>query len=262
MDFLNGASIPLASKPSERSLKDALNVYPFDAELHRENRERVRQAFLKDSTIPPSSILLLQGGKSPTRYDSDHEPIFRQESNFAYLCGVKEPDCYLLLHVDTGKAVLFVPKLPESYAIWMGTVRPTESFMEEYGVEEVKYVDELPIYCGEVMPTVVYTTRGLNADSQRFAKEAHFDGIEKFRVDNGKLYQELEKCRMIKSARELRLLAHINRISSEAHVFIMRHVAPGMKEFQLESMFIHWGYFRGQCRHTSYTSICGSGPCG
>ena len=262
--MMNGAQppIPLATSKGERSFKDALNVYPFDPDLHRENRERVLRLFSNDATVPKNSILLLQGGASPTRYESDHEPIFRQESNFAFLSGVKEPDCFLVLHVDSSRTILFVPKLPESYAIWMGTVRSPASFLDEYKVDEVRFTTELNDYCKERKPDVVYTTRGFNADSGRFAKEAWFDGIEHFRVDNGKLYQGLEQCRMIKTERELKLLAHINRISSEAHVFVMHHIAPGMKEFQLESMFMHWGYFRGQCRHTSYTSICGSGPCG
>eukprot|EP00611_Tribonema_gayanum_P004400 TRINITY_DN1357_c0_g1_i3.p1 TRINITY_DN1357_c0_g1~~TRINITY_DN1357_c0_g1_i3.p1 ORF type:complete len:280 (+),score=75.44 TRINITY_DN1357_c0_g1_i3:687-1526(+) len=31
-------------------------------------------------------------------------------------------------------------------------------------------------------------------------------------------------------------------------------------EYQLESLFLHWSYYYGACRHTSYTSICGCGP--
>jgi Xaa-Pro dipeptidase len=35
-----------------------------------------------------------------------------------------------------------------------------------------------------------------------------------------------------------------------------------MHEFQLESLFQHWSYFRNGCRNCSYTSICGAGPNG
>ena len=33
---------------------------------------------------------------------------------------MEEPDCYGALEVDTGKAMLFSPKLPAEYAVWMG----------------------------------------------------------------------------------------------------------------------------------------------
>ena len=58
-------------------------------------------------------------------------------------------------------------------------------------------------------------------------------------------FLELVECRTVKTLRELKLMAHINRISSEAHIWVMQNIQPGMKEFQIESMFQHWGYFRG-----------------
>ncbi|KAL7639147.1 UNVERIFIED_CONTAM: hypothetical protein RMT77_010681 [Armadillidium vulgare] len=39
----------------------------------------------------------------------------------------------------------------------------------------------------------------------------------------------------------------------------MRQIRPGMKEYQLESIFRHHSYYHGGCRHQAYTSICGAG---
>jgi hypothetical protein len=39
----------------------------------------------------------------------------------------------------------------------------------------------------------------------------------------------------------------------------MRQIKPGMKEYQLESMFLHHAYMYGACRHCSYTCICATG---
>ena len=47
-----------------------------------------------------SGAIVLRGGAEVTRYDSDHEPIFRQESYFAHLFAVKEvnaPDWHAVI---------------------------------------------------------------------------------------------------------------------------------------------------------------------
>ncbi|KAL7870233.1 hypothetical protein SRHO_G00077300 [Serrasalmus rhombeus] len=64
--------------------------------------------------------VLLQGGEQKQRYCTDTDVVFRQESFFHWTFGVTEADCYGAVDVDTCKAFLFVPKLPESYATWMG----------------------------------------------------------------------------------------------------------------------------------------------
>ena len=46
--------------------------------------------------------------------------LYLQESYFHWMFGVEEPDFYGALEVDTGKAILFPPKLPDTYAVWMG----------------------------------------------------------------------------------------------------------------------------------------------
>uniref|UniRef100_A0A8C1WWR1 Peptidase D n=1 Tax=Cyprinus carpio TaxID=7962 RepID=A0A8C1WWR1_CYPCA len=58
---------------------------------------------------------------------------------------------------------------------------------------------------------------------------------------------------------ELEVLRYTNRVSSEAHKEVMKHVKPGVKEYEMESLFQHYCYSRGGMRHTSYTCICGSG---
>jgi len=49
--------------------------------------------------------------------------IFRQESFFHYLFGVTEADFCGAIDLAEKKAILFTPRLPEAYAVWMGAVR-------------------------------------------------------------------------------------------------------------------------------------------
>ena len=64
---------------------------------------------------------------------------------------------------------------------------------------------------------------------------------------------------MIKTPLELEVLRFANKISSAAHIAVMKMAKPGLKEYQCEATFLHHAYFHGGCRHVCYTCVCGSG---
>uniref|UniRef100_A0A8C7UXM6 Xaa-Pro dipeptidase n=1 Tax=Oncorhynchus mykiss TaxID=8022 RepID=A0A8C7UXM6_ONCMY len=215
--------------------KDTLRV---SAALFAENRRRLCQGMKATDGVAPKSVVVLQGGEQKQRYCTDTDMLFRQESFFHWAFGVTEADCYGAIDVDTGKSILFVPKLPESYATWMGEIHPREYFKEKYAC---------------------VTFRGQNTDSGSTCREASFEGISQFQVNNTLLHPVIVECRLTKTDMELEVLRYTNRISSEAHKEIMKHVRPGQKEYEMESLFQHYCYSHGGMRHTSYTCICGTG---
>lgn len=88
--------------------------------LFAANRQHLLKRLRALPNLPKSSIVVLEGGKSATRHDTDHEDVFRQESYFHWTFGVTEPDFYGAIEVDSGNSILFAPLLPEAYAVWMG----------------------------------------------------------------------------------------------------------------------------------------------
>jgi hypothetical protein len=54
------------------------------------------------------------------RYDTDHEPLFRQESYFQYLFGVSEAGVCGAISLPTGAATLFVPNHGVDYEVFCG----------------------------------------------------------------------------------------------------------------------------------------------
>ena len=278
----------VAAEPAAKRLKSSgaeahtPTLFPVDFAMHAEQRARVCAVLRADPTVPHDAagggaVVLMQGGASAERNESDHELLFRQESSFQYLFGVREPDCYGAIDVATAHTTLFVPRLPASWAIFMGEIRSPAWFKERYMVDEVRYVDELDKVLrtmgstgsgGESKaqsrgrPAVLYLNHGPNTDSGSFATPATFEGIERYRTDTGLLYRAIVDCRVIKTPREIELLRFVNDASSEAHIEVMRRAQPGMREFQLESLFRHWTYFHYGCRLQAYTSICGCGPNG
>uniref|UniRef100_A0A3B3ZW71 Xaa-Pro dipeptidase n=1 Tax=Periophthalmus magnuspinnatus TaxID=409849 RepID=A0A3B3ZW71_9GOBI len=125
---------------------DTLRV---SAALFAENRQRLCKGLKAKDGVVPQSLVLLQGGEQKQRYCTDTDLLFRQESFFHWAFGVTEPDCYGAIDVDSGKSILFVPKLPESYATWMG----------------------------ELFLCFSQQKRGVNTDSGSTTREASFCGI-------------------------------------------------------------------------------------
>lgn len=228
--------------------------------LHKETRHKLQQALAQYREKHANSVVVLEGGKAECRHDTDHEFCFRQESYFHYLFGVKEPDFYGALELDTGKSFLFIPRLPAAYAVWMGTIHPPEHFVKMYGVDEAYYVDELSAVLQKKGTKSVLVLNGKNTDSGAFHSGASFEGMDKFELDKTTLFPALSECRVTKTEEELKVMRYVIKISSEAHNIVMQNARVGMHEYQLESLFRHYVYEKGGCRHTSYTCICASGP--
>lgn len=191
-------------------------------------------------------MVVLVGGESATRFDSDNEPVFRQESYFWWLTGVKEPDCSLILDTD-GTITLLIPNLPADYATVMGHIKSTEEWKEIYQVDNVKYTEDLEetleVLVGSSGETPqILLMEGPNSDSGKTYDLAPTFKSEKLKAlqDKTTLFPILADCRVYKSTSELALLEHVAQISSFAHSYVMRNLKPGMMEYQGESLFMHY----------------------
>lgn len=213
-----------------------------------------------------TTIVYLQGGLNPERNDTDHEPIFRQESYFWYLTGVKEPDCAVTIDVATGKVTLFVPHLPADYATVMGRIRTNEEWKEHYQVDSVEYSENTDAVLLADNVKKLFLMKGRNSDSGNMYQPPTAILESKALLgadcvmDIETLFPILAECRVIKSPAELVLLQHVTEVTSFAHAYVMRNIKPDSMEYQGESLFRHYCYYNYGCRMVGYTPICGCGP--
>lgn len=200
-------------------------------ELFRLNRQRLCEALRSHRTLPADSVVLLEGGQGQMRYCSDHEPLFRQESYFHWAFGVIEPDFYGAINVQNGEAILFIPRLPPAYVAWMGKIKEPEEFKQIYHVDHVFYVDELEKVFQDLVGStkLILVLDGTNTDSGKQCHAARFDGIEKFRMDNMTLHPVISECRVLKTDLEIEVMRYTNKISSEAHKFVMLNIKDGKR---------------------------------
>jgi Xaa-Pro dipeptidase len=242
---------------SERiTLEASSSPLEFDAALHAENRARLVAAL---RAVGATGTVVLVGGESSTRHETDHEPLFRQESYFAWAFGVREPDMAACINIADGSATLFVPRLGWEYSVWMGPLKSLEEWRATYGVERAAYADELPAaLAGQAVGGALHFLSGTNTDSGKaIAPVQAVAGLPN--ADGTVLHGIMSELRVFKTAREVVALRHAARVASEAHLAVMQHARPGLRESQLESLFQHWCYYYGGQRFMAYTCICASG---
>ncbi|XP_049826665.1 xaa-Pro dipeptidase isoform X2 [Aethina tumida] len=227
-------------------------------ELFRINRNRLVEDL---KTKAPNGIVFLQGGSEIPFYDTDTTYIFRQESYFTWCFGVTEADCYGAIDVNTGESYLFVPRLPESYAIWMGPLHSLEDFSKKYEVSHVYYSDEISTVLKKISgsDTELLVISGVNSDSGFSFPQPTFEGIEDFKINKSILFDVIANLRVYKTDLEIEVIKYVVEVSSAAHRKVMRFAKPGLYEYQCESEFLNHCYSVGGCRHVAYTCICGTG---
>lgn len=225
--------------------------------MHKEIRDRVFKEFAPLGL--KNACAFFQGGKALTRNDTDHELLFRQESYFQYLFGVKESNWYGVLDFERQKTYLFIERLPDSFATWMGKIHPPEYFLKQYEVDAIYYDDQLEATLTELNVEAVHLLHGQNTDSGNMFETPSLPALAKFKIEKDVLFPILSQLRTIKTAKEIELMRYVCNISAQAHVEVMKSLRPGMMEYEMESLFKHLVYSRGGCRHVGYTCICCSG---
>jgi Xaa-Pro dipeptidase len=193
--------------------------------LYAENRAKVITSLLSKLSNSSRGIVLLEGGKQETRHDTDHEPVFRQESYFHYLFGTNLPDCYGALSFlgDERKSVLFVPTWGEEVATVCGESPDFEELANELGMDLVLGVDSLSGWVDDELDRLksekgtangstngvnghssgdprLFVLKGLNTDSGNYAKPAYYKGIESIGevIDEDTLFNCIAECRVHK----------------------------------------------------------------
>ena len=100
-----------------------------------------------------------------------------------------------------------MPELGEDYEVFCGRYPSPEAFKAAYGVEEVRYLHELPAWLEAQLGEqgALYLLHGRNSDSGNWALPAAFagDGAFAARRDTEALFGALAEARVTKSKAEV-----------------------------------------------------------
>jgi Xaa-Pro dipeptidase len=178
--------------------------------MHAGNRARLT-AEMK-AAGHEKGVILLQGGMQASQYDTDTELVMRQESYFNYLFGVSEQEFFGAIDIETDECTLFMPRLPDEYAIWMGKIQPPSFFKAKYAVDDVVFAEDIAGWanakCEGTSQKPLFLLYGLNTDSgNHTTTTANWEGIESISmVDKSALHPVIANSRVCKSPEELELM--------------------------------------------------------
>ncbi|GFH08109.1 AMP_N domain-containing protein, partial [Haematococcus lacustris] len=187
------------SKPQEPDLfhmgQSTLKV--SRSQLHGPIREKLVAA-MKERLGDSPAVGVALGGDAFHVYSSDGELIFKQEAYMHYLFGVSEEGWWGAVDLFSGQAHLFMPRLPEAYAVWMGPLKSCQDYR----------LKTCPAHCARYSAA----SRG-----------------------PGPTPRQLTRRHPLKTEQEVAILRYANQVGSAAHVAMMRAAEPGLMEYQLEA---------------------------
>ncbi|MEC7986727.1 MAG: aminopeptidase P N-terminal domain-containing protein [Myxococcota bacterium] len=228
--------------------------------LYETNRKAFLEALGKDAAIVFSAEHHLRNG--------DAEYLYRQNSDFLYLSGWKDPDAVLLFRPQSEQPfVMFVQPKDRSKEIWTGRRPGPVGAVEDFGASAAYPISELR----KRLPSLL---QGFPRLHHCFAQNAENDKIlmkalasaRKLAKGNGMSYPEvfldlshtLHRLRLYKRPEEIEIMRKAAAITNEAHRAAMTITKPGVHEYELESIISHT-FRKNGAVGTGYTSIVGGG---
>jgi len=218
--------------------------------------------------VGPDGIVILNA--APVVYRNNyHEYFYRQNSDFYYLTGFKEPESVLILAPKRkeGEFILFNRKRDRDEEIWNGFRAGQEGARRDFGADQSFPIEELE----KKLPELILNRKEIHCE---LGAAESFDKILLGAVNfiHGQVRSGIQpplafidirptihEMRLFKSPHEIELMRKAAKISAKAHIRAMQYCQPEMYEYELEAEMTHEMQRQGGRAH-AYTPIIGSGP--
>jgi Xaa-Pro aminopeptidase len=212
------------------------------------------------------SVIIVRAAPERMR-NSDTAYPYRQDSDFLYLTGFREPGAMLVLKPgsDGDQCILFCREKDAKREMWDGPMSGLEGALEDYGMDESHGFDAAV----KLLPGMLEGSERIYYDLGRdtgfdqlligwmndFRSKAH----RKFHAPDEIIALDhiLHDMRLYKSRTELTAMRKSARVAAEAHRRAMQLCRPGMNEAEIHAGLLHT-FIRHQCE-ASYMPIVGSG---
>lgn len=237
---------------------------PFEQPIYAARRARVFEEMERRG----GGAMLVPAADEKVR-NADNEYLFRQDSDYAWLVGLDEPQGAALLLARGGgerKLVLFVRPKDREKEIWTGFREGVEGAKARWGGDEAFTVGELESRLPEYLESLPTLWWRLGQDAAWDARVARIVASLSMMkrvgksapgaiVDPGRILHEL---RLHKAPEEVARIRKAAEITAEGHFAAMRDGKPGRREFQVQAE-IEYAFRRRGGNGTSYGTIVAAG---
>jgi len=198
----------------------------------------------------------------------DVEYPYRQDNDFLYLTGFPEPEATCILEPDGNEPfTLFVRPRDKEKEIWTGYRAGVDGAKSAYGADAAYPLDELDTRLPKLIEhaPVLYFAPGRDRtfdqrvlDLYGWARDNHARSGAGPRgmLDPGAILHEM---RLFKGPEEVAALERAIAIAAEGHQEALRHVRPGVFEYEIEAL-LDYTFRRRGATGPAYPSIVASGP--
>ncbi len=212
------------------------------------------------------SIIVLQAAPPRIRNNDVHYP-YRQDSDFLYLTGFREPGALLVMipDDDEGHCILFCRSRDPEREMWDGRMVGVEGAVADFGMDEAFDIKEADTKLRELLQDRDRIYHDLGRDP-RFDQRL-IGWLNEFRGETRKTYHAPEEIhaldhmlhdmRVYKSREELSAMRRAAKVAIEAHEHAMRDCRPGLNEADIHAGLLQV-FTRNQCE-PSYLPIVGGG---
>jgi Xaa-Pro aminopeptidase len=226
-----------------------------------ERRQKVMQTIGKDSMV------ILPAAPEYKR-NGDTDFSYRQNSDFYYLTGFKEPQAVVVLAPGRaeGDYILFNRERDPSAEVWVGVRAGQEGACKDFGAKQsfpIQSIDEkmpeLLANCHRVYypvgADVVFDQQMMTWVNQARAKVRSGVNAPSEFIHSGDILHEM---RLRKDADEIALMRKAAQVSAQAHLKAMKVCRPGMMEYELQAELLA-EFCRHGCYPAAYPCIVGAG---
>ena len=213
-----------------------------------------------------ASVIIVRSAPQRIRNNDVHYP-YRQDSDFLYLTGFREPGAMLVLMPGEKdhQSIMFCREKDEKREMWDGPMSGTLGAVAQYGMDEAFPMEEAVKRLPKLLEGSERIYYDLGRDMEfdhlligwmsEFRSKAH----RKFHAPDEIIALDhiLHDMRLYKSPAELTAMRKSARIATRAHQRAMRLCRPGMNEAEIHAELNHT--FTSNHCEASYMPIVASG---